>query len=58
MTHGIAEEVEQTLNGERFWVVRCQCGEVFSSKFAVGLTPRRSARAAYRRHLDGEEVPA
>jgi hypothetical protein len=56
MTHGIVQEVEQTLEGVRYWVVRCECGQVFSSKFAAGLTPRRSARAAFRRHL--EEVPA
>lgn len=58
MTHGIAQEFEQTLDGVRWWVVRCECGQVFSSKFAMGLTPRRSARAAFRRHLDQQEVTA
>jgi hypothetical protein len=59
MTHGIKQELEQTLDGGmRIWVVRCECGQEFSSKFAVGLTPRRSARAAFRRHLDEQELPA
>jgi hypothetical protein len=52
VTHFIVDECEQMLNDERYWVVRCECGQTFSSKFAAGLTPRRSARAAFRRHLD------
>ncbi len=49
--HAVVEELEQTLpDGTRIWTVRCGCAQEFSSKFAMGLTPRRSARAAWRRH--------
>jgi hypothetical protein len=52
VTHFIVDECEQSLNDQRYWVVRCECGQTFSSTSAAGLTPRRSARAAFRHHLD------
>jgi hypothetical protein len=52
MTHEITNELEQVVDGDRFFVIQCSCGQVFSSLIAPGLTYRRSARAAYRKHLE------
>jgi hypothetical protein len=58
MKHAVVDELEHTENGVRYWTVRCECGRSFSSVFTAGLTPRRSARAAFRKHVDGESVSA
>jgi hypothetical protein len=51
VTHAIVEEREQVdEDGVRWFVLRCECGERFDFAFLPGFTPRRSARAAYRRH--------
>ncbi len=59
MTHSIVDDRVQTLpNGKRILTLRCECGQEFSSLIEPGRASRRSARAAYRRHLDEPEVPA